>query len=129
VRARQAALMPAPDAHPPAPGPIVTPNFLAVMEAVGEVTFPISKRELIEQIGDGTVVFLGRNRDLHDIIKDVHDDYFESEEELRSALERHYATSGEGETEGGVLPTGSTESWQSRVGPGDSGGPAGYLEP
>jgi len=83
--------MPASDAHPPMPGPIVQPNLLAVMEAVSSVTFPISKRELIERVGEGTVLFGGRNVDLHDLIKEVHDDYFDNEEELREAIERHWA--------------------------------------
>lgn len=121
--------MPAPDVRPPMPGPFVQPNFLAVMEAVHSIPFPISKRELIDQIGDGTVLFQGRNVDLHELIKDLHDDYFESEEELRDALERDYATPGDAETEGGALPSGPEESWRSRVGPGDSGGPSSYLEP
>lgn len=121
--------MPAPDVRPPLPGPIVQPNFLAVMEAMHSVSFPISKRELIDQVGDGTVVFQGRNVDLHELIKDVHDDYFESEEELRSALERSYGAHEEPEAESGVLPSGPRESWQSRVGRGDSGGPSSYLEP
>lgn len=117
-----------PDARPPMPGPIVQPNFLAVMEAVHSVTFPISKRELIEQVGDGTVLFQGRNVDLHELIKDIHDDYFESEEELRDALERSYGAH-DAEAEGGALPTGPRESWQARVGPGESGGPSAYVEP
>lgn len=60
------------------------------MEGVDVALFPISKRELLEQVGDNTVVFEGRNVALHDIIKDVHDDFFESEEELLEALETIY---------------------------------------
>ena len=119
--------MPAPDAHPPVPGPILTPNFLAVMEAVGEVTFPISKRELVDQIDGGTVLFQGRNVDLHEMLKDIHDDFFDNEAELLAALERQYGPTDE--VDGGVLPTGPDESFQSRVGPGDSASPGSHLEP
>lgn len=117
------------DAHPPLPGPVVQPNFLAVMEAVGDVTFPISKRELIEQVGDGTVILSGRNVELHDLIKDIHDDFFDNESEFLGALERHYARPDGSESEGGILPTGSRESWQSGVGPGNVASPASILEP
>ncbi|HUR68854.1 MAG TPA: hypothetical protein VM370_06365 [Candidatus Thermoplasmatota archaeon] len=81
------------DAHPPAPGPVVQPNFLPVMEALGDVTFPIAKSELLEQVEGGTVLFQGRNVDLRDLLKEVHDDFFDSEEELEGALERLYAPS------------------------------------
>ena len=33
------------------------------------------------------------------------------------------------DTEGGVLPSGPQESWQSRVGPGDAGALNSYIEP
>lgn len=103
------------------PGPVVQPNFLAVMEAVGNLPFPISKRELLELVGDNTVVFQGQNVELHELIKDIYDDGFESEDELREALERHYAPV-EGEaTELGRLPMGPEgadimSDWEQRKG-------------
>jgi hypothetical protein len=121
------------NAHPPTPGPVVQPNFLAVFEALGDVTFPISKRDLLEQVGDGTVVLEGRNVELHTLIKDIHDDFFDDEAELQAAFERHYAGEPEdiptGGLEGGVLPSGPQESWQSRQGPGDSGSARSFIEP
>ncbi|HET6405561.1 MAG TPA: hypothetical protein VFH78_13025 [Candidatus Thermoplasmatota archaeon] len=118
----------APNAHPPTPGPFVQPNFAAVMEALGTVTFPISKRELLEMMGDGTVILDGRNMSLHDLIKDIHDDYFDSEAEFLSALEMEHATLAGGETSG-EMPTGAQDSWHTRVGRGDVAGASSYLEP
>lgn len=66
------------------------------MEAV-DAPFPISKRELLDEVEDGTVLLGGRNVALHDLIKDIHDDYFESEEEFLAALETHYSTIAEDE--------------------------------
>lgn len=118
---------------PPAPGPVVSPNFLMVEEAVGNVTFPISKRELMEMIGDGTVIFNGRNVDLHDIIRDLNDDFFESEDDFREALELQYAgllaEDGEVPETPSPLSTGPARAWQSEAGPGATGGPDEYLEP
>lgn len=116
--------------HPPVPGGIVTPNFLGVMEALSTITFPISKRDLLEQVGEGTVILRGRNVALHDLVKDLHDDFFESEDELRTVLEQEMGLAPEdvAETEG-VLPTGPRDSWQSRVGPGDTAAPSSILEP
>ena len=115
---------------PPAPGPVVAPNFLMVEEAVGAVTFPISKRELMEMMGDGTVIFNGRNVDLHDLIRDLNDDFFESEAEFRTALENQYGgqLSSE-EAEPTATPTGPKSTWQSETGPGAAAGPDEYLEP
>ena len=119
-----------PSPPPPAPGPVVAPNFLMVEEAVGNVTFPISKRELMEMLGDGTVLFNGRNVDLHDLIRDLNDDFFESEEEFRSALEMQYGlVGGDGEVEPTPTPTGPKSTWQSGAGPGAAGGPDEYMEP
>lgn len=77
--------------HPPPPGDIVTPNFLAVEEALGSVTFPITKGDLLEFVGDGTALLGGRNVDLRTIILGLNDDVFEDEESFREALERRYA--------------------------------------
>lgn len=118
---------------PPPPGPMVTPNFLMVEEAVGNVTFPISKRELMEQLGDGTTLFNGRNVDLHDLVRDLNDDFFESEDEFRSALEREYAgllsSGGDEVVEPTPTPTGPMSTWQSATGPGAAAGPDEYMEP
>lgn len=103
------------NARPPTPGPFVQPNYLAVMEAVTTVAFPISKRELLDQLGDETVILQGRNVSLHDLIKDVHDDYFDSEEELLGAIESEYTAPGTDETEGGALHRTPKESWESRI--------------
>ena len=92
------------DAHPPTPGPFVQPNFAPVMEAVGTVTFPISKRELLDQVGDDTVLLQGRNVALHDLIKDIHDDHFASESEFLDALENEY-TRPEDEADAVLPPT------------------------
>lgn len=77
--------------HPPAPGGFVTPNLSAIEEAIRPVTFPISKRDLLDQLADeDTVVLNGRNLDLRTLVKDLHDDFFDNEDEFRSALESEY---------------------------------------
>lgn len=86
--------MPA-DTHPPVPGPFVQPNFQPVMEAVAHVAvFPISKPDLLEKVSsdDISVLLEGQNVDLHELIKDIHDDFFQSESEFLDALERHYTS-------------------------------------
>ena len=119
-----------PDVRPPTPGPIVQPNFLSVEEAVGDITFPISKRDLLEQLSDdASAIVAGRNVDLHEMIKDLHDDFFHSEDEFREALERQYVTTPEDLDTPGALPTAPGETWQSRVGPGDSASPGTIMEP
>lgn len=65
------------------------------MEGVGGAVFPISKRELLDQVGEDTVVFEGRNVALHDLIKEVHDDFFDNEEELLTALETIFVPTAE----------------------------------
>lgn len=117
--------------HPPAPGGVVTPNFLAVEEAVGNVTFPISKRELMETLGGATVLFNGRNHDLHDLVRDLNDDYFDSEAEFRAALEAEYSglLNENLETDPVPMPTGGQRDWQTDVGPGTLAGARDYLEP
>lgn len=77
------------------PGPTIRPNFMPVMEAISNVTFPISKRDLLEQVGDETVLLRGRNLSLHDLIKDIHDDAFDSDGEFLAALESQYGAGGE----------------------------------
>jgi hypothetical protein len=79
--------------HPPVPGPIVEPNLGAIEEAFKEINFPISKKDLLESTAEGATVLVdGKNVDLRDLLLDVHDDFFDSEEELHAALERLYAT-------------------------------------
>lgn len=98
--------------HPPAPGPFVRPNLGAIEEALRPITFPISKRDILDQLSDEeSVVLDGRNRDLRTLVKDLHDDYFESEDEFRTALENEYGVLG-GQAEAIVLdapPTGFPE--------------------
>ena len=77
--------------HPPAPGGFVTPNLSAIEDAIRPVTFPISKRDLLDQLADeDTVMLNGRNLDLRTLVKDLQDDYFDDEDEFRSALESEY---------------------------------------
>lgn len=117
--------------HPPAPGGVVTPNLSAVMEAVGNVTFPISKRELMDTLGESTVLFNGKNVDLHDLVRDLNDDYFESESEFRVALEDQYAglLLEDLDLDPVPLPTGAQRDWQTDVGPGTLAGARDHLEP
>lgn len=115
--------------HPPVPGPVVQPNFLSIEEALGDVTFPISKRDLIDQIRDGTAIYEGRNVDLAEIVRDLNDDFFESEEDLHAALESRFGPTAEGEEFAGTTPTGPQDTWQTRVGPGDSASKDTYIEP
>lgn len=90
--------------HPPAPGPVVTPNLAAIEEALRPVTFPISKRDLLDQLSDeDSVVLNGRNVDLRTLVKDLHDDFFETEDEFRSALESEYGALAQGHAEAIVL--------------------------
>lgn len=115
--------------RPPPPGPFVAPNFLPIEEAVAGVTFPVSKRELLEMVADGTVIFNGRNVDLQEIIADLNDDFFEDEEEFRVALENKYGAPTGEENVPGPTPTGPMSTWQSEAGPGAAAGPDEYLEP
>lgn len=73
--------------HPPPPGTFTAPNLLAIEEAVGHVAFPISKKELIAEVDGRTVFFAGRNVDLTDLIRDLNDDYFDSEAEFQTVLQ------------------------------------------
>ena len=78
-------------AHPPAPGPFVEPNIEAIEEAIRSVTFPISKRDMLDQISEeDTVVLNGRNKDLRTLVKDLPDDFFDDEDEFRRAVEQVY---------------------------------------
>lgn len=77
--------------HPPAPGPFVEPNLEAIEEAIRAITFPISKRDMLDQIADeDTVVLNGRNLDLRTLVKDIPDDFFDDENEFRRAVEQTY---------------------------------------
>lgn len=78
--------------RPPNPGGFVRPNVTIIEEALRDVTFPISKRELMDRISDGrTVVLNGRNVDLRTLVRDLNDDFFESDQEFREVLEIAYA--------------------------------------
>lgn len=120
--------------HPPAPGPVLTPNFLAVEEALGNVTFPIAKRDLLEMIQAGdadaspTALLNGRNVELADIVAEMSQDWFDTEDDFRAAMERHYANA-EADASPEPLPSGPQSSWQADVGPGASGGARDYIEP
>lgn len=115
--------------HPPVPGPVVQPNFLSIEEALGDITFPISKRDLLDQIQDGTAIYAGRNVDLSDIVSDLHDDFFEREEDLHAALESRFGATDDEEAFAGATPTGAQETWQTRHGPGDAASKDSYIEP
>lgn len=93
-----------PDVRPPMPGPIVQSNFLGVEDAIRHVPFPISKRDLLEQIDEESSALLGgRNVELRSLVKDLRDDFFDSEDEFREALEREYGPQSD-EVEGEATP-------------------------
>lgn len=118
--------------HPPPPGPVVTPNFLAIEEAFGTITFPISKRDLLHTLLDGdespTALLQGRNVDLADVVAELSEDYFETEDDFRAALESAFGL-GNADPDPEPLPTGPQSGWQADVGPGVSGGSSEYVEP
>jgi hypothetical protein len=90
---------------PPAPSSLVQPNLTAIEDALRDITFPISKRDMLDQIDDEeTVVLGGRNADLRTLVRDLNDDYFETEDEFRGALEAAYGDRGDG-AEAILLPT------------------------
>ena len=113
--------------HPPPPGDILTPNFLAIEEALGNVTFPITKRDLLDQVSEGSALVGGQNVDLEDIVAKLPADYFETEEDLRSSLEEVYGLAEDPDPE--PLPSGPKSGWQADVGPGNSGDKDAYFEP
>lgn len=77
-----------PEGHPPAPGPLVEPNVNAIENALRDITFPISKRDMLDQIEEGdTIVLGGRNVELRTLVRDLNDDFFESEDEFREELQ------------------------------------------
>lgn len=90
--ARLAALPRMPErSRPPAPGGFVAPNLTAIEDAVRDATFPISKKDLLDQVGaEDSVVVGGRNVDLRTIIRDLPDDYFETEQEFHDRLQDFY---------------------------------------
>jgi len=112
-----------PDPPPPTPGPILTPNFLAVEEALGTITFPISRRDLLDVLlaedESPTALLNGRNVDLADLVAELNEDFFDTEDDFRSALETRFARGEEADPE--PLPTGPPSGWQADVGPGVSG--------
>lgn len=99
------------DAHPPLPGPIVRPNLLPLMEALAAVEFPITKDRLMSEVEDLTVMIAGRTVDLRDIIREVHDDAFATEDELATALENIYARPEGASMEGWSQPTARSRAW------------------
>lgn len=110
--------------HPPAPGPFVQPSFLGVEEALEHVTFPISKKDLLEQLVDGESALLdGRNIDLRELVKDLHDDFFDTEEELHTALERTFGARDEeaSDIEGHAVAERDERAWNDPVQGGERG--------
>ncbi len=80
------------DPHPPPPGGIIEPNFDVIERAVDRFTFPISKRDMLEQIPhEETLLLDGRNVELHQVVRDLRDDFFDTADEFRDALEHEYA--------------------------------------
>lgn len=77
-------------AHPPKPGRFTQPNFLGIEQALSHVTFPITKKDLLLEVDGKTALIAGQNHDLRDLVKDLHDDAFDNEEELHIALERYF---------------------------------------
>jgi hypothetical protein len=114
------------------PGPLVAPNFLAVEEALGDVTFPIAKRDLIHMLvhGDATPTALlgGRNVDLADIVAELPEDYFETEDDFRASMESRFGNDPD-DPDPEPIPGGPQSGWQADVGPGAAGGADEYLEP
>lgn len=77
--------------HPPPPGPVVQPNVTAIENALRNITFPISKREMLDEIGEEeTIILGGRNVELRTLVRDLNDDFFDTEDEFRTALEVTY---------------------------------------
>lgn len=90
--------------HPPAPGGFVQPNVSAIENALRDITFPISKRDMMDQINEeDTIVLGGRNIDLRTLVRDLNDDYFDSEDEFREALETSFGESAN-EAEAIIIP-------------------------
>ena len=115
-----------PPTHPPVPGPVVQPNLTAIEDMMRDITFPISRRDLIEQISEeDTVILQGRNVELRSLVRQLHDDFFETEDEFRSELETALGERADG-AEAIMLPfppTGFPESMP-RGAPGASDQPA-----
>ena len=118
--------------HPPAPGPLLSPNFLAVEEALGNVTFPIAKRDLLDILTQDdetpTALLGGKNVDLADVVAELSQDYFDSEDDFHAALERRYGMLPP-DPDPEPLPSGPPSGWQADAGPGASGDPEEYVEP
>lgn len=111
--------------HPPAPGGFVAPNVNLIEEAVRDVTFPISKRELIERIDeDRTVILNGRNVDLRTLVRDLNDDFFESDQEFRDVLLHAYSDLERAEAMDLPMPPTGFPETMPRGAPGRSDQPA-----
>lgn len=98
-------------ADPPAPRRFAQPSFLAIEEALRNVPFPISKAELVAELEDETVLVAGENRDLAQIIRDLHDDFFDTEEEVHLALERSFRAAFDGEVGEETAPPAPGAAW------------------
>lgn len=66
---------------------MVDNDLTTVERAVDRFTFPISKLDLMEGISDDeTFLMDGRNVGLRTLVRDLNDDFFETEDEFREAL-------------------------------------------
>lgn len=102
------------------------PNLLPVEEALADVTFPISRKDLLDQVEDGSTALVdGRNVALRDLIHEVHDDFFETEDELLAALETAYAGREEHQEVAPVVRADGTpldeRAWNDPAGGGERG--------
>ena len=97
--------------HPPVPGRFAEPNFLAIEQALGDVTFPIDKKDLLLEVDGKTVLVNGQNLDLRELIKDLHDDYFDSMDEMHVALERAFKEDFDTEMGDENQPTQARAAW------------------
>jgi hypothetical protein len=69
----------------------------------------------------------GRNVDLLDVVAEMGQDWFETEDDFRSALEQRFGIAEDPDPE--PLPSGPQSGWQADVGPGASGGAEEYIDP
>lgn len=100
-----------PNRAPPTPGRFTEPNFLAIEEAVARATFPISKIELMREVDGATVLVNGSNRDLRELVKDLHDDHFDNIEEFHAALEAAFSDEFDTEVGDEAAPAQQASAW------------------
>lgn len=103
------------------PGRFTRPNFLGIEEAVASVTFPIGKKDLMTEVDGKTVLVQGENRDLRELVRDLNDDFFDSEEEFHVALENHFHDAFDAEFVDENAPVQASAAWQDPAFGGDRG--------